>query len=112
METLTNILTNTALVEWCEMEKHATKKGKIKDVLRGIPSSRFWYFWKRNKEALKKSGVTLFAERDKACTGEYRTHKGRSKEVKRKQWTVTVWMNKHNTAILKAAGFTPCADPF
>lgn len=106
------ILNKGALVEWSPMEKHTAKSGKIKDVLKGIPSRAFWRFWKRNKSALKALGVTIFAERAKAVTGEYVVRKGKSKAVARKQWEVTIWMNKHNAGILAAAGFTPCVDPF
>jgi len=112
MEKALNSILTGQIVEWSDPEKHVAKSGKIKDVLKGIPGAGFWRLWKCNKDALRAAGVTVYAERVKAVTGEYRTHKGKSKAVSRKAWEVTVWYNKRNISILQAAGFMPCVDPF
>lgn len=98
------------------MEVHETNKGKFKDVLKGIPGQAFWRFYKANKEALRKAGLTVFGKKLASSTGEYRTFKGRRYEVKRKEWEVTLWLNKLNTQLIAQAGFkletASKSDPF
>jgi len=107
------ILTGSSYVDRQGLEKHTAKSGKIKDVLKGIPSKAFWYLWKikANKEAFKKLGLTLWAERSKGATGEHKTHKGRSKAVTRKQWEITIWLNRRNRPLLAEAGYTVYESP-
>ena len=111
IETLKKLLSGK-IVDWQDTEKHLAKSGKIKDVLKGIPNQSFWSFWKLNKDDLKNAGVTIYAEREKAATGEYRTFKGKCKAVTKKQWEVTIWANKRNRAIIEDCGFQFSTDPF
>ena len=107
---LETILTGNALVEWQGIDKHTAKSANVKDVLRGIPTKAFWLFYKANKDVLKALGVTLWASRQKIVTGEYKTHKGRSRAVAKKQWEVSVWLNRLNRPVLAEAGFTVYED--
>lgn len=79
-----------ASCEWQELEIYVTNAGKPKDLVVGIPSRAFWRLWKRNKLRIRHLGFTVRAE-DAEATGEYRTHKGKSYEIKRKQWQVQCW---------------------
>lgn len=104
MDTINDLLTGS-LVEWQGIDEHIAKSGKIKHVLKGIPTDRFWRVWKACKAELRASGVTVWAERLKVGQGEFATHKGICREKTRKQWEVSVWVNKRNHAAILAAGY-------
>lgn len=91
-------------VDWQGIEEHLAKSGKVKAVLRGIPGDRFWRQWKRLKPALKDYSVTVYPV-SRTKTGEVKTHKGITREIVRKQWEVSVWLNRHNRPVLAQAGF-------
>ena len=77
-------------IEWQAPDIYITKKGKAKGRVCGIPLPGFWLLWKHSKEDIKALGVTIFAGKAEG-TGQYKTVKGRSFEIKRKQWEVTLW---------------------
>ena len=97
-------------VEWQNHEWIETRSGKRKETLKGIPTKGFWNAWKRHKDLLKLSGVTIYAGKAES-TGEYRIHKGISYEVKRKAWEVTIWINKANQQTVRRAGFETLVNP-
>lgn len=88
-------------VEWQGVEVYETRKGKEKPLLTGIPGNGFWLLWKHDKAQIKALGVTIYAEKSEG-TGVFRTVRGKSFEVKRKQWIVQAWKPE-------AFGFTPPA---
>jgi len=107
MRTDDDIITDLLLgkhVDWLGVVEHKANSGKLKTVLRGIPNNTFWYLWKRKKDVLKSFGITVFCI-DKQFTGETRTRKGRSFQVVRKQWEVSIWYNKTNTETLEGLGY-------
>lgn len=77
-------------VDWQGVEVYQTRKGKEKPLLTGIPGKGFWLLWKHEKEQIKALGVTIYAEKVEK-TGTYKTVRGKSFEVKRKQWIVQAW---------------------
>lgn len=99
-----NLLFDGKSIEWTEHTFHTTKTGKQKEVLRGIPLSGFWLYYKRNKEEFKRAGLTLFAGKAEK-TGDAITRKGKSIEVKRRAWELTLWVNARNDARMRQAGF-------
>ena len=77
-------------VDWQEPEVYVTNKGKPKMRSVGIPKDTFWHLWKREKKALHAIGITIFAASAER-TGAFKTVRGKTFEIKRKQWEVSCW---------------------
>jgi hypothetical protein len=79
-----------ACIDWQGVEAYVTKKGKLKPLLTGIPGQGFWLLWKHEKQSIKELGVTIFAEKAES-TGQFKTVRGKSFEIKKKSWIVQAW---------------------
>lgn len=76
--------------DWQGVEVYVTNAGKPKEMASGIPSAGFWMLWKHSKAEIKKLGFTIYAEKVEP-TGQFRTVRGKSFEIKRRQWLVQCW---------------------
>ena len=76
--------------EWQGVGVYVTNAGKPKEIVNGIPKQSFWMLWKHSKAEIKKLGFTIYAEKVEP-TGQFKTVRGKSFEIKRKQWVVQCW---------------------
>ena len=117
MSALANIL---PLVDWQGIESEETRKGKLRDVLEGIPAPAFWRTWKATgldkRRALRQVGFQLSFElvphgEKQTATGlpSRRAGNGPRKGFK-KAWTVKVWVNAKNAGELRQAGLLESAS--
>lgn len=75
-----------AAVDWQGIGTYTTRKGKCKQVNRGIPTRLFWRNWKDYGQELRKAGISL------AIAGEstvYNRKTGKTRKIK--QWEVIAW---------------------
>lgn len=75
-----------AAVEWQGVGTYTTRKGKSRQINRGIPTRLFWRNWKAHGQELRKAGLSL------AIAGEstvYSRRTGKTRKVK--QWEVIAW---------------------
>ena len=85
------------VVSWQGVTQYTTTRGKVKDILTGIPNNKFWDLFRAEKAELKAAGVTV-RNLGKAATGTY-VKDGVSRTRYAKQWEVVCWISNHNAAM-------------
>jgi len=86
-------------VQWQGRDTYTTTKGKVKEIITGIPDKGFWRLWHSpEKENLRALGVTV-RNLGGAKVGE-KTVKGVRKEIIRKQWEVVIWPRPSNAVLV------------
>lgn len=93
-------------VQWQTAALHVTTRGRVKQIVTGIPGDAFWHHWKKNGNELR---ATMQRHTITVC----RVAKG--------QWELRLWVNAHNLAtalnLAELGGFTlpevpPNTNPF
>ena len=116
---MNHLATILPLVDWQGIEPEETRKGKLRDVLAGIPAPAFWKSWKSTgndkRKALRQVGFQLsfelvpHGERQTATGLPSRKAGNGPRKGFRKSWQVKVWINAKNAGELKAAGLLESA---
>ncbi len=70
-------------VQWQTATLHTTTRGRVKQIVTGIPGDAFWHHWKKN-------GVELRATMQRHTITVSRVAKG--------QWELRLWVNAKNLA--------------
>ena len=98
------------LVEWQGLEDYTTTRGKVKQTLTGIPREKFWKVWNKQKESLRRIGLTVKMA-GRSGTGETFVRDGVRRERIKKQWEVVLWLNQHNAHLPELLNIA-APDPF
>jgi hypothetical protein len=119
-----NFDTREGIMEWllfaCEdwqVETRTTKRGKVRLVAAAIPTKRFWDRFKHHKAeplfrlAWQDLAATVFPLEKRKPTGEYVTVRGVKREIRRSQWELSLYVNRHNRPALEAAGIIQPETP-
>jgi hypothetical protein len=104
-----NDILGGGLIDWQGVEMVTTKRGRIKPVLRGIPTDSFWRAWKHGKSEFRAiPGFTLSYEVESVSaaretkTGMVSSAGGYKQGTKLKKfWTCDIWINKANIENIK-----------
>lgn len=77
-----------AFVQWQALQPRETNRGKVKQVITGIPGPMFWKRYKAN------GGRAMLRELN-ATIGN----------LGKGSWEVVVWLNRHNEHLTERLGF-------
>ena len=100
------LITGT-LIEWQSVEPYITARGRRKLALEGIPTEQFWKAWKREKAAIKATGVCLSYEVEQVPAGRV-TKTGMTSRAggfaqgtrAKKVWTARLFVNAANRSTI------------